>query len=808
VDLVHAVHAPGAAYGQRDGLAAEWRAEHQLAVVVAALTLAGRSLLGEDGRQWCLSVAARAAAAFRHSLEGERRVPAAAQAPVATPTVRAALTRAKVVGLPERPPRAVDRAVPPVLVALRAAPDHSSIVVLHGLPGAGKTQLAGQYAHEHKDDYTGVVWLPASAPELLAEQLAHVATQLGLPPVKDLDLLRRTVFEHLSATGPWLYVLDDALDARSCRPFVPVAAGVNVLITSRDPRWTQLGVRWAVGPFEPEESLALLTSILGDRPHLAELAGALDHLPAAVDQAAHFLADSTIGVADYVDLVRAEPVRVLTVGDTGVPGLLGTTWRLALERHAAQDPVAADLVEFASFLGAAPIPRTLLAAVPASAYPRLAAETSDALGLDAVVKRAAATGLIHVEDGAARLYPLFQTFARNHTTPADRARAEQATRVAVARCGGGDPVDPRAWPDFHRLLPHALAVDLAGGDADARRLLLDVVRYLIARHDLDTALDTARAARQRWSAAFGEHAEPTLQAMTHMAQAHYHRGEHEEALRLDVEVLIASRRSFGERASATLVAARNAAASRAAVGTGPMPELPAGAELPTSVELLALHRDVLGPDHPDTLRAAHNHAADLRESGRFADAAVVDADTRARMIAVLGEHHLETLRSGHALGLDLRLSGDHVAALELTREVHAVRRQVLGDRHPATAQSATSLAEDLRRAGQPEAASRLLRVAHPVLAETYGVDDPLTLLAAHELCTALAKLGDVEPDEVEDVLVRRRRVLGDSDLHTLRTWSLWIDALVARGDTLRAADERTRWRARMKEYGRSRATGR
>ncbi|QIS12691.1 FxSxx-COOH system tetratricopeptide repeat protein [Nocardia arthritidis] len=784
LELVRGMYESGVNYGGTRGMLAEWRAQYQLALVAEAMILAAWEIGGETAIEWFLGVAARAAAQFGNA---PTRSDNGTRVTADTPT-----SRSSALELPDRQPVAVSRAAPTELEGLRTA-EGGAVLVLHGLPGIGKTQLAIQYAHQHLAEFTGVVWLAADRPELLPEAVAHTAARLGLLPAKDADLLRTKLFRHLSETGPWLYVLDGAPDMDTCLQFVPRLPGVHVLITSRDPRWTKIAKRCEIGPFDPAESIELLTEILGDKSGLGDLAEALEHLPAAVDQAAHFLVDSLMSLTEYANQVRDEPVRVLSTVDGTIPGSLGATWRLALEHLAETDPAAAEVIEFLAFLAAAPIPREVLTAVPASVYPRFAAEARDAFGLDPLVKRAIASGLLRIEHGSPRMYSLLSAFVRDRTAPDARARAKVAARTAVARCRTGDPRDPDSWPRFHDLVPHALEVDLAGGDADARALLLDIIGYLVARNDLDTALSLARHTHERWAVDPGPRSEPALAAISRLAQVHYHRGDYDESLRLHIEAYTLSEELYGADDPATLVAAQNAVSGRRFAKAWSPPS-----DLPTSAELLESHRKVLRRDHRDTLIAAHNHAAELRESGDIRAAAELDADTHARMVAELGEHHADTMASAHALGLDLRARGDHSAALTQNREVYRLRLEALGKQHPATAQSAVSLAQDLRTAGELTEARDLLRAAHAVLTETYGADDRLTLLAAHELCAVRAKLEGISPEEVEALLERRRRVLGEAHGDTMRTWALWIQTLMAAEKYTRAAQERALWRAQAK----------
>ena len=58
------------------------------------------------------------------------------------------------------------------------------VMVLHGLGGIGKTQLANQYAHIHQKDYTSVWWVNASTTQTISRGFLGIAQQLHLYYIK------------------------------------------------------------------------------------------------------------------------------------------------------------------------------------------------------------------------------------------------------------------------------------------------------------------------------------------------------------------------------------------------------------------------------------------------------------------------------------------------------------------------------------------------------------------------------------------------------------------------------------------------
>jgi tetratricopeptide (TPR) repeat protein len=211
-------------------------------------------------------------------------------------------------------------------------------------------------------------------------------------------------------------------------------------------------------------------------------------------------------------------------------------------------------------------------------------------------------------------------------------------------------------------------------------------------------------------------------------------------------------------------------------------------------------RGRLGPDHLDTLVAAHTLGYALRAASRWPEAREIDDDTLARRRLILGDDHPRTLASASNLALDIDFLGDHQAAKELDEDTLARRRRVLGEDHPHTLASAINLGYHLRKLGEREQARQLDADALARSRRVLGDDHPGTLIAANNLALDLRELGDPEAARKldQETLARFRRLLGSDHPETLTTASNLALDLHALGDyqAARELDEDTLARRR------------
>ncbi len=67
------------------------------------------------------------------------------------------------------------------------APSHASerrkVYVIHGLGGAGKTQLMLEFARSYKTDYTSIFWLNGATEDLLRQSLLDTASRIASGPI-------------------------------------------------------------------------------------------------------------------------------------------------------------------------------------------------------------------------------------------------------------------------------------------------------------------------------------------------------------------------------------------------------------------------------------------------------------------------------------------------------------------------------------------------------------------------------------------------------------------------------------------------
>lgn len=148
------------------------------------------------------------------------------------------------------------------------------VVVLHGLGGLGKTQLAIRFAREHKEHFTAIFWLPGKSRETLLQSLSSVSSQLpgqSIDPTAtnqgEVEKNAKQVLRWLASPGNtrWLLIYDNidqyspgTDDGYDVEKFFPTADHGSILVTSRLQSITELGLPFALQGFNSEDAVSLL----------------------------------------------------------------------------------------------------------------------------------------------------------------------------------------------------------------------------------------------------------------------------------------------------------------------------------------------------------------------------------------------------------------------------------------------------------------------------------------------------------------------------------------------------------------------
>ncbi|KAI1858502.1 uncharacterized protein JN550_012635 [Neoarthrinium moseri] len=250
------------------------------------------------------------------------------------------------------------------------------VVILHGLGGIGKTQLAVAYTKKYRGEYSAVFWLNIKDEASVQQSFAKVARQIlrqhpdaNYLSALDLQQDHGEVIEAVKAwlslpsNTRWLMVYDNFDNPRLANTtntgvdiqyYLPTSYQGSVIITTRLSQ-VDIGHRIRIQKLESMDDCLKILSTTSDRDvshkdaDARRLVEELDGLPLALATAGAYLRHVPVSLSDYLRLYKSSWARL----HSSTPSLgsyqdrtLSSTWRVSYDQVLEQNPLAARILQW------------------------------------------------------------------------------------------------------------------------------------------------------------------------------------------------------------------------------------------------------------------------------------------------------------------------------------------------------------------------------------------------------------------------------------------------------------------------------
>ncbi|KAH0537938.1 hypothetical protein FGG08_005388 [Glutinoglossum americanum] len=696
-------------------------------------------------------------------------------------------------------------------------------VVVYGMPGLGKTQLALKYAKSAYDRQLlpYVFWISATTTEKLNQGFSRLFDLLRLPYQYSAQQDARFIAVKLwleshdfEPERTWLLVLDNVKGetVEAVRGLLPqVNSGGNILFTTRTESVAK-AIGSAAGEmhscFElptpnPQDAIKMflrsgeIDAQTSDETHAKaeKLVKCVGRFPLAIDQAASLMKQSRKDMDELLDLYGGKQKQEALGWENKLSSheerSITATFAYAFLELEHSSPETTDLLRFLCFLD----PESISARMIVQGSQGLLAQPT----LESTVAPASPTDSkqLRVKN---KLRENWRRLRRRKTDveKADLLAPKEGSTISTDMHRLADMIQsPIRFQNAIEQL-HTLSLVNRQGDQPTLTIWIhDSVQYLI-RMTLMTDVQR-RVWLQRAATVicrlFEKIDDPSsysswgqcevivthFQAIIDLAKASEvdvvelrnavigvasyfkSRGRYSEAERLCSWALEVRERVLGPDHPATLGAVNNLAVSYIELGRY------GDAERLSSRALEGSER-VLGPGHPGTLSTVHSLALAYHKLGRYDDAERLYGRALEGSERVLGPDHPNTLRMVHNLAIACRQLGRRGDAERLSSRALEGSERVLGPDHPNTLQVAHSLAIIHRQLGRYDDAERLFGRVLEGNERMLGSDHPETMGTVHSLAVVYHLLGRYNDAErlFGRALEGDERVLGPDHPNTLR----------------------------------------
>jgi tetratricopeptide (TPR) repeat protein len=686
-----------------------------------------------------------------------------------------------------------------------------------------------------------IIWIPATSSENLCQAYLNVARQLAIPGWEDQTAdVKALVKDHLSKddVGQWLLVFDNADDidmwiakagsglqaGQASRPlidYLPKSKKGAILFTTRD---RKIAVKLAqmnvvdVPEMDEDAAAQLLkkclvnSTLVNSRHDTSDLLSQLTYLPLAIVQAAAYINENGIALADYLSLLDEQEEEVIGLlseefEDEGryrdVQNPIATTWLISFEQIRRRDPLAADYLSFMACVDPKDIPQSLRPPGPSRKKEMDAIGTLNAYCF--ISKRPA--------DQALAVHRLVHLATRNWLRKEELLAEwmKKAVKRLEEVFPDNNPKNRSIWRAYLPHMRYVLEHDLVHGD---RNKWTDLMwRYGMCLFEdgrwYEAEIRIAQVMETRRSVLGADHPY-TLTSMVNLARIYSNQGRWKEAEEIFIEVIhVFERMADSENLELLSVSAELAATYRK-MGEWKRAQV-------IEERVLLVRKRILGSEHHDTLRILSSLASTYWHQGRWQDAEKLLVPIRSKLWSVetcedpeilksmaelvwtyykqgklteaeelgteimdvretlLGKDHPDTLTSIAHMAAIYEQKWRLKAAEKLKLQVLETRRRLFGDDHPDTLISMVNLAMNYRHQGRENDAEPLERHVFELRKLNLGVDNPSTLISMNNLAWTLKRQGhhDAALQMIDECVRLSIQKLGLNNPSTqLRLWAL------------------------------------
>ncbi len=632
--------------------------------------------------------------------------------------------------------------------------DIGRIVIITGLGGIGKTQLALEFAHRYGQYFSGgVFWLSFADAANIPAEVTACGYALNLPDYELLPFEAQItrVLQAWQESIPRLLIFDNCEDETLLYQWRPKTGGCRILVTSRRANWDPaLGVDVIpLGVLCRMESLALLRKLSSSRSEdntvLDAIATELGDLPLALHLAGAYLryyegrVDSELFLNQLRDKQLLEHSamqgRFTSMSPTGHDWNVSRALSLSynqLDPTSTIDAMALDLLSCAAYFAPGEaLPRELLIDTIITGY-----DNKNTIMIEHALRRLTELGLLSVADEKGSLYMHRLVTAFVQQTIEDKTALDAVEQTILSVAG---PMslwsDPQLFLSLHQHLRHITdrakerEDEQAAGLCDSLSYHLRMVgEYSAARPYLERAL----AIREH---VLGPEHPNTAQSLNNLSTLLQAMGDLAGARPYFERALAIYERGLGPEHPDKATSLNNLGGLLYAMG-----DL-AGAR-PYYERALAIREHVLGPEHPDTAMSLNNLGMLLQAMGDLARAHPYYARALAIYERVLGPEHPNTAMSLNNLGYLLYRMGELEESYSYFERALTIRERVLGPEHPDTATSLNNLGALLWAMGDLARARPYYARALAILTNRLGEEHPHTQTVRDNLGLLLSKMGE------------------------------------------------------------------
>ncbi|XP_065662413.1 uncharacterized protein LOC136084941 isoform X1 [Hydra vulgaris] len=615
---------------------------------------------------------------------------------------------------------------------------NKSTLILYGMSGVGKTQIARKYCEIYYNFYKNFVWIDAAFGKLQTSmrnqcQILGFEVHDSKGDYLNIEVIVEKIHNHYK-NEKTLYIFDNVDDesVKNLTMYISRKPDSFTLITSQWRAWSNNVNKMLVDVFTSEEAFAYVKNNIKENAdeNIRNLTKELGYHPFAITQAIKYINIHKISIEKYVDRYRSKPE------------ILDNNFPTEEEPKSAIKAINLVLIKLEK---SKLFPFKILNCLSHCDYQNISKqfiiqiskqmEINDEYVIDEAVGLLMSYSLLNFDDNKYSMHELTQLTCRcfqnrNSTTNTYLSLIEKLFIFELNEVK--DHVDYGNYFVFHFIcMFRTNGIKIS---KTFHNMATSVSKLLVCKGLFEEAIEILKSIQSFNTETYGENNKFTLDTKHNIAFCLYHMGKYNEALEIYYSVDKIQTEILGINHPDTMRTKNNIASCLDDMG-----KYNEALEIYYSVD--KIQTEILGINHPDTMTTKHNIASCLFAMGKYNEALEIYYSVDKIQTEILGINHPNTMTTKNNIANCLIAMGKYNEALEIYYSVDKIQTEILGINHPDTMRTKHNIASCLYAMGKYNEALEIYYSVDKIRTEILGINHPDTMRTKNNIASCLNAMG-------------------------------------------------------------------
>ncbi|XP_065665723.1 uncharacterized protein LOC105844028 isoform X2 [Hydra vulgaris] len=614
-----------------------------------------------------------------------------------------------------------------------------STLVIYGMSGVGKTQLAKKYCELYHSFYKNFVWIDAAFGKLQLSMI-KIGQKLGFAVQDskgdyiDVEVIVEKIHNYYK-NEKTLYIFDnvDNESVKNFEMYISKEPNSFTLITSQWKIWSNTINKMLINGFSAEEAFAYVKLNIKESPDesIKSLTKEFSFHPFAITQAIKYINIHKISIEKYLDRYRSKPIEILDNDDFPTEEESKSAIKainIVLIKLEKTKIIPLKILNCLSHCDGQNISKEFIIQISKQMT------INEEYLVDEAIRLLLSYSLLDsLDDENFSMHDLTQLSCRHFQTKS----SSTSTYLDLLKNyfnfelkKENDHADYGIHFVFHFI--HMFRKNYKLISETFHRMTTPIKNLLVCKGLFNEAIEILKAIQTFNAERYGEDNDLTISTKHNIANCLNKMGKYDEALEIYYFVVEIRTNNLGPNHPKTLTAKNNIANCWHELGKYDE-ALKILYEIPTKI---------LGINDPIRMTTQNNIANCLIKLKNYKVALEILCSVDNIQTETLGSNHPNTMKTKHNIAICFSELGEYEDALKIYCSVHETQTKTLGINHPDTMTTEHNIAYCLIKIKKYNEALEILYPVDKMQTKILGIDHPDTISTKNSITSCLIEMGN------------------------------------------------------------------